>query len=178
MVIIQGIIRTFQNNNINYLVKLIDSRKWHSRLRAAKALGILNNRDAVLPLISNLNSEDNDLVRYQVIETLGILGDTRAAKPLTNRLLYYFPNYSDLDTKTINANSSINKDINNSEVLYLIYSLGKIKDTASINILLNIIENKNLDSKIRSVTLSSIGHIGDTKGTIETINKWKQNVNK
>jgi HEAT repeat protein len=49
------------------------------RLRAVEALGVVRDARAVQPLMARYPSDDDDQVRYEILTTLGKIGDPRAA---------------------------------------------------------------------------------------------------
>lgn len=108
-----------ENNRIELLIIRLNSRNPKVRYKAAKALGQLKDKQAVLPLITSLKDNSpkvrrcaaqalghikdgqavepliialkdaDERVRYESIVALGQLGDTRAIEPLLNHLNNY-----------------------------------------------------------------------------------------
>lgn len=59
------------------LFSLLDDPDWKVRYRAAEALGIMNEKRAVIPL-TRLLSDEKDHVRYMAVKSLGQIGDKEA----------------------------------------------------------------------------------------------------
>ncbi|MBI1874572.1 MAG: HEAT repeat domain-containing protein [Acidobacteria bacterium] len=62
-------------------------RKWWIRSEAARALGLIQEPDAVEPLIQALD-DDHEEVRAAAVEALGSIADARAIVPLLERLAH------------------------------------------------------------------------------------------
>lgn len=63
----------------------LDSRRWWRRAHAARALGWVEERSAVLGLVGRLDDRHEE-VRAAAVEALGRLGDVRALAPLVEGL--------------------------------------------------------------------------------------------
>jgi HEAT repeat protein len=63
------------------LILLLNDPDWKVRYRAAEALGMMNEKGAIGPLIARL-SDEKDHVRYMAAKSLGMLKDPAALEPL------------------------------------------------------------------------------------------------
>jgi HEAT repeat protein len=61
------------------LLTALDDSDEDVRLRAVEVLGVTRDRHAVQPLIERYAKDDDDQVRYEILTTLGLLGDPAAA---------------------------------------------------------------------------------------------------
>ncbi len=66
------------------LIQSIDNGLPLIRGRAAWTLGLMGEREAVLPLIDRLKIEEDPEILSFIVEALGLLGDKRAVKPILN----------------------------------------------------------------------------------------------
>ena len=75
-----------QMNSVESLIPFLKDKDPRVRAEAVKALGRLGNPQAVEPLIALLNEEKIGFVYGHVVDSLGMLKDTRAFLPLLNAL--------------------------------------------------------------------------------------------
>ncbi len=75
-------IQSWKKKNIGELVALLGDSDRNNQRYASKFLGILNDNKAVVPLIEALKvgGHDDFITTYNIIVSLGELGDTRALK--------------------------------------------------------------------------------------------------
>lgn len=69
------------------LVALLDHRSYEVRLRSAEALGVVTHGHAPPQLIRALTDETNELVRSEIADSLGAIGDRRARRALRRALI-------------------------------------------------------------------------------------------
>ena len=72
----------FAESDVEGLIRALRSDDRHTREVAAETLGDIGDVSAVEPLISVLNSEENNYVRADIAVALGKIGDPRAVEPL------------------------------------------------------------------------------------------------
>jgi len=73
------------------ILSLRSDGDWRVRSAAARALGELDNKDAVEPLIYSLGSDESEYVRSDAAWALGVLNSTKAIGPLTEALKDVYP---------------------------------------------------------------------------------------
>lgn len=111
------------------------------RISAAQVLGVLADKRAVKPLIDSLSSKE-DRVRVQSAKSLGRLGATEAAGPLTK----------------IANNSKEPKNLRISAV----ESLGEMNTAESMKTLKKLLKSDDIEMAINAA--SSLGKLGSDKG--------------
>lgn len=90
-------LQTLQNSNneIPYLLQLLEQEDENIQITAANALGILNSKETVQSLIQTLEKSESTDVKISVIEALGSIGSVNAVPILIN---YFLTNYSEANT--------------------------------------------------------------------------------
>ena len=70
--------------NITGLIDILNHKDWWEREASAKALGEIENRQAVEPLITRLKEEESIPVILEIVRALGRIGDPGAVEPLVD----------------------------------------------------------------------------------------------
>lgn len=128
------------------LIKSLEYEDWHSkfsvlgtvRANAAEALGKIQSRDAVIPLIERLDDSDSE-VRWKAAEALGRIGDDEALEPLI-----YTLNDTDGDVRKQAARA-----------------LGELDDPIAVDALIEALSDR--DWPVRKNAATSLGRIGDER---------------
>ena len=128
------------------LIKSLEYEDWHSkfsvlgtvRANAAEALGKIQSRDAVTPLIERLDDSDSE-VRWKAAEALGKIGDYKALEPLI-----YALNDTDGDVRKQASRS-----------------LGELDDPIAVDALIEALSD--MDWPVRKNAATSLGRIGDER---------------
>lgn len=158
------------------------------RSKAAQILGLIENTDAVEPLISALK-DDSVVVRSESAISLGLINDRQAVEPLIN----VANNANEWVTVRINALNSLGKLKDEKAVPILLEALksnvdairnnaviafGQLKDKRAVPQLIKIVENEKEDDNIRVNAISSLSNIGDINAFGAILNALKsKNVN-
>ncbi len=108
------------------------------RENAAEALGLLNDKEAIIPLIEALNDKDEE-VRWKAAWALGNIGDKSAVVPLIYAL--------NDDRWTVRR--------------FAVTSLGRIMDERAVDSLIEALDDE--DWHVRKYAAEALGNIGDEK---------------
>jgi hypothetical protein len=115
-----------------------DSRESEARRFLAITLGHIRGRSALEPLLAILGDQ-NDNVRYAVIEALGRLGDNRAVTPLLAKL----------------------DDQNEMVRYYAAEALGRLGDKRAVAPLMAKLDDQN--EMVRQIVIEALGRLGDKR---------------
>lgn len=69
-----------------FLISILENRSIDLRLGAIEALGDIRSSKAVAPLINRLSDEENAEIRWAIVLSLGVIGDTVATEILAESL--------------------------------------------------------------------------------------------
>lgn len=122
---------------VQLLIDALNDKSQQVQEKAAQALGMFKDADAVEPLINALNG--SDMVRNAALSSLGVLQDERAVEPLIN----LYKNKTSL--KTLRQNILIN--------------LGLIGSTKAFQLILDTLRDK--DVQIRAAAVNALGWLGN-----------------
>lgn len=106
---------TANDKSPEFQIKFLKDENVLIRRNAAYRLGVFNNSEAVLPLITALKDKDQE-VRENSITSLGLIGDARAVEPLMALL-------KNKNKKVVGAASSALRNIGGEAAPYLIKAL-------------------------------------------------------
>jgi HEAT repeat protein len=135
------------------LIKSLEYEDWHSkfsvlstvRANAAEALGKLQSKKAVLPLIERLEDSDAE-VRWKAAEALGKIGDEESLEPL------------------IYALSDTDGDVRK----HAARALGELDDEMAVDALIEALSDR--DWPVRKNAATSLGRIGDERALKPLLN--------
>lgn len=135
------------------LIKSMEYEDWHSkfsvlstvRANAAEALGKIQSREAVIPLIERLEDSDAE-VRWKAAEALGRIGEDESLEPLI-----YALNDSDGDVRKQAARA-----------------LGELDDPMAVDALIEALSDR--DWPVRKNAATSLGRIGDERALKPLLN--------
>ncbi len=158
------------------------------RSKAAQILGLIENTDAVEPLISALK-DNSVVVRSESAISLGLINDRRAVEPLIN----VFNDENEWVTVRVNALNSLGKIKDERAVPVLLEALksnvdairnsaviacGQLKDKRAVPQLIQMVENEKENDTIRVNAISSLSSIGDSRALGTILNALKsKNIN-
>lgn len=130
------------DSTLQKLLGLLKHEDFQTRSKAVEALGMLNDRRVVGPLIKVLEEDENEEVRIKAALTLGNLGDKRATGPLVRAMLH----------------SSEKTNLR----YYVAIALGGLGDQRAVDPLIRmVIYNK--DRGMRVYAASALGDLGNRK---------------
>ncbi|MFC1855507.1 HEAT repeat domain-containing protein [Thermodesulfobacteriota bacterium] len=123
------------------LIACLTNSNMNIQKGAAKALGVLHDHSAVLPLINIMLQSDDDNVRSTAARALGKIGSQKAVAPLLEAL----------------SNKSVKVDATT-------YALAKIKDSRSVRPLIRELENERARSYVAKALEKITGeHFGENR---------------
>lgn len=141
------------------LVKLIKDKDHDVRYNATLGLFELSDPSTVEPLIENLNDES---IKGITIETLGIIGNSKATEPLIKELESCTKDYSKPgiiialgrigDSRAIKPLVNIlTKTTDKNTIMNILLSLGRIPEEASLQVLQNYLIDEDQDIAKRAI---------------------------
>lgn len=175
---------TLEKPPISWLIDELKDKDWHMRSSAAFLLANIGNAQSVIPLISALDDE-NDEVRWDSTNALGRLKDKRAAPKLIEVL-----RNDKVDNVRWSAATALGEIGDQQAVEPLIHALadeskgvqtrtaealGKIKDKRAVEPLIGLL--KDDDCGVRQMVGLSLGLLGDRKAIEPLINSLQDENN-
>ena len=133
--------------NVGALVKALGDEDCYVRQEAASALGGLNDRRAVEPLIEVLGGDDDEDVREEAAWALGKIGDTRAIDPLIRALF--------------DGDKDVREEV--------AWALGKIRAVKAVEILGQVLMT-DPEEDVREQSACALGRIRNARA-IELLNQ-------
>jgi HEAT repeat protein len=151
------------------LIAVLGNDNWSIRNSAVLALNKLKDKRAVMPIISLLNDENNS-VRWESAKALGEFGDARAVEPLIGAL-------KDKEIRVRKSASMALSKFNNPHTIELLIvaledkdmrvavaeTLGLVGDGRAVEILINIINDKDTDILVLNSAIDAMGSLGDPR---------------
>ena len=147
-----GIVSLPADEAANLLLPLLQDKLEFIRREAAYALGETRSRSAVMPLANLLTTDKEASVRAAAAIALGRIGD-ESAEPALTRVLSGSPGTGKKKPKG---------ETDSFVMSAAARSLGQIRRTSSVNVLIATLANDSFTADIRREAAAALGQIGDS----------------